>query len=90
MLTIYFQLSNPAFLSIQNIQTFDRFTGATIIIAVGEVLLLILGEIDLSVGNTSTLAPFIMCFVIARGSRSWAASPRRWPPARRSGSRTAR
>jgi simple sugar transport system permease protein len=67
VLMVYFQFSNTAFLSVENIQTLAQFTGATAIIAAGEVLLLILGEIDLSVGNTFALAPFIMAFASTAG-----------------------
>ena len=35
------------------------------IIAIGEVLLLICGEIDLSVGFIYTFSPFVMFFLIA-------------------------
>ncbi|MBX5448736.1 MAG: ABC transporter permease [Thermogemmatispora sp.] len=61
-LIIYFQLSKPAFLSAQNIRTLSQFVAATAIISAGEVMLLICGEIDLSVGQVYALAPFIMYF----------------------------
>ncbi len=57
VLIIYFQVSNTssaAFLSKENIG----------LIAAGEVMLLICGEIDLSVGNVYALAPFIMYFAV--------------------------
>lgn len=61
-LIIYFQASNAAFLSKENIGTISQYAAATAIIAAGEVMLLICGEIDLSVGNVYALAPFIMYF----------------------------
>jgi simple sugar transport system permease protein len=66
-LVIYFQFSNQAFLSAQNIRTLSQFVAATAIIAAGEVMLLICGEIDLSVGQVYALAPFIMYFANQAG-----------------------
>jgi simple sugar transport system permease protein len=63
-LIIYFQASNSTFLSIQNIGLISQYTAATAIIAVGEVMLLICGEIDLSAGFVYALAPFIMYFAV--------------------------
>ncbi len=62
LLVIYFQASNQNFLTQANIRTISQFAAATAIIAAGEVMLLICGEIDLSVGNVFALAPFIMYF----------------------------
>lgn len=59
-LVIYFQTSKSAFLSIDNIGTISQVAAVPAIIAAGEVMLLICGEIDLSVGNVYALAPFIM------------------------------
>jgi simple sugar transport system permease protein len=61
-LIIFFQVSNDAFLSNANIGTISQFAGPIVIIAAGEVMLLICGEIDLSTGNVYALAPFIMYF----------------------------
>lgn len=63
-LIIYFQVSNSAFLSKENIGTISQYAAATAIIAAGEVMLLICGEIDLSAGNVYALAPFIMYFAV--------------------------
>jgi simple sugar transport system permease protein len=63
-LVIYFQLSNSTFLSQQNVGLISQYAAATAIIAAGEVMLLICGEIDLSVGNVYALAPFIMYFAV--------------------------
>ncbi|HLV97945.1 MAG TPA: ABC transporter permease [Ktedonobacterales bacterium] len=61
-LVIYFQTSSSAFLTIDNIGTLSQVAAVPAIIAAGEVMLLICGEIDLSVGNVYALAPFIMYF----------------------------
>jgi len=66
-LIIYFQTSSNVFLSIPNIQTLGQYIAATAIIAAGEVMLLICGEIDLSVGNVYALAPFIMYIAVQDG-----------------------
>jgi simple sugar transport system permease protein len=59
-LAVYFQSSNSAFLSAGNIRTLTEFTAATAIISAGLVMLLICGEIDLSVGQAFGFAPIIM------------------------------
>jgi simple sugar transport system permease protein len=66
-LVIYFQASNSTFLSKQNIGLISQYTAATAIIAFGEVMLLICGEIDLSVGFVYALAPFVMYFAVQDG-----------------------
>ncbi|HEY7356877.1 MAG TPA: hypothetical protein VH590_10435, partial [Ktedonobacterales bacterium] len=63
-LVIYFQTSKSVFLSVDNIGTLSQVTAVPAIIAAGEVMLLICGEIDLSVGNVYALAPFIMYFAV--------------------------
>ncbi|MBV8135547.1 MAG: ABC transporter permease [Deltaproteobacteria bacterium] len=60
ILVIYFQLGNPAFLSSQELSVVLRDTGRFGLIAVAEVMLMITGEIDLSVGSTFSLAPYVM------------------------------
>jgi hypothetical protein len=64
-LLLYFGLSNASsFISQANaINLFSEIAAPIIIIAVGEVLLLICGEIDLSVGFIYTFAPFMMFFM---------------------------
>jgi simple sugar transport system permease protein len=59
-LVLYFQAATPVFLTESNLVTVSHFAAAIAIIAVGQVLLLVSGEIDLSVGNVYTLAPFLM------------------------------
>ena len=60
VLVVYFQLGNSAFLSSQELSVVLRDTGRYGMIAVAEVMLMITGEIDLSVGSTFSLAPYIM------------------------------
>lgn len=60
VLVLYFQISNPAFLSPQELSVVLRDTARFGIIAVAEVMLMITGEIDLSVGSTFSLAPYVM------------------------------
>jgi simple sugar transport system permease protein len=66
-LTIYFQSSNSDFLTEGNLRTLAQFIAATAIIAAGEVMLMILGEIDLSVGQVFALAAFVMTFAMDAG-----------------------
>lgn len=61
VLVVYFQLaSNGALLSPQELSVVLRDTGRFGLIAVAEVMLMITGEIDLSVGSTFSLAPYVM------------------------------
>lgn len=63
-LFIYFAVSSSSFVTSTNLPIlFTQDSTPYIIIALGEVLLLICGEIDLSVGFTFTLAPFLMYFL---------------------------
>jgi hypothetical protein len=50
-----------------------RDTGRLGLIAVAEVMLMITGEIDLSVSSTLSLAPYVRPFL---------RYPERWPPAK--------
>ncbi|MBW4089803.1 MAG: ABC transporter permease [Proteobacteria bacterium] len=60
VLVIYFQFANANFLTDANLQTVSQFIAAPVIIACGEIMLLICREIDLSVGQVFALAPFVM------------------------------
>jgi simple sugar transport system permease protein len=63
-LFIYFWLSSTSFVTSTNLPIlFTQDSAPFIIIALGEVFLLICGEIDLSVGFTFTLAPYLMYFL---------------------------
>ncbi len=59
-LAIYFQSANSAFLSQQNILTLSRYAVPYVVIAAALCLLLICGEIDLSVGQSFAFAPIVM------------------------------
>jgi simple sugar transport system permease protein len=65
-LFLYFMSANSsAFLGQTNLVTLLSNTAAPIIIiALGEVMLLICGEIDLSVGFIYTLAPYVMYYLV--------------------------
>ena len=59
-LVAYFQAANPAFLSEQNILSLARFAVPYVVIASALCLLLICGELDLSVGQSFAFAPVVM------------------------------
>jgi simple sugar transport system permease protein len=64
-LVIYFSLTAPDFLTRLNLANISYGTAAYGIIAIGEVLLLVCGEIDLSVGFVWALSPFLMLFFVS-------------------------
>jgi simple sugar transport system permease protein len=59
-LVLYFQVANSAFLSEQNILSLARFAVPYVVIASALCLLLICGELDLSVGQSFAFAPIVM------------------------------
>jgi simple sugar transport system ATP-binding protein len=59
-LMVYFQVANEIFLTHDNLRNIAQATAPTAIVAAGVVLLLVSGEIDLSIGVTFALAPFLM------------------------------
>jgi simple sugar transport system permease protein len=64
-LVLYFGLSTSTFFSSSNATTLlSGVASPIIIISIGEVLLLICGEIDLSVGFIYTLSPFLMHYLV--------------------------
>jgi simple sugar transport system permease protein len=67
VLIIYFQSTAPAFLSPSNIGNLAEYTAMTAIIAAGLVMVLIAGEVDLSVGQVYALSPFVMYFAQQAG-----------------------
>ena len=67
LLVVYFEVSNANFLTNDNLQTLSQFVAPWVIIACGEIMLLICGEIDLSVGQIFALAPFVMFFADQAG-----------------------
>jgi simple sugar transport system permease protein len=64
VLFLYFTFTNSAFLTKDNMVVFTQVLAPIAIIAIGEVMLLICGEIDLSVGFIYAFAPFLMHYLI--------------------------
>lgn len=60
IIVVIFQAANPTFLSSANLVSFASQIASTGIIALGVVLVLLLGEIDLSVGSVSGAAAAIL------------------------------
>ena len=67
VLVVYFQTTAPAFLSPGNIANLAGYAATTAIIAAGEVMVLISGEVDLSVGQVYALSPFVMYYAHEAG-----------------------
>jgi simple sugar transport system permease protein len=64
-LLVYFSLASSTFLTASNISNLlSGYAAPIILLAIGEVLLLICGEIDLSVGFVLTFSPFLMHYLI--------------------------
>jgi simple sugar transport system permease protein len=59
-LMVYFQASQSTFLTRSNLVNIAQAASPAAIVSVGIVLLLVSGEIDLSVGMVFALAPFLM------------------------------
>jgi len=59
-LMVYFRFASPVFLETANLVNIAQATAPVAIVSVGIVLLLVSGEIDLSVGMVFALAPFLM------------------------------
>jgi simple sugar transport system permease protein len=66
-LLIGFEISSANFLTNANLETVSQFFAPWAIIACGEIMLLICGEVDLSVGQVFALAPFVMNFPLSYG-----------------------
>ncbi len=67
VLVIYFQSTAPVFLSVSNIANLAEYAATTAIIAAGGVMVLISGEVDLSVGQVYALSPFVMYYAHEAG-----------------------
>ncbi|BCJ45992.1 sugar ABC transporter permease [Actinoplanes ianthinogenes] len=63
-LMIYFRAASDVFLTRDNLVNIAQATAPVAIVAAGIVLLLVSGEIDLSVGIVAALAPFLFHFAI--------------------------
>ncbi|MGE5292380.1 MAG: ABC transporter permease [Micromonosporaceae bacterium] len=59
----YFAISSSQFLTKDNVVNLSQITAPVAIIAIGEVLLLVCGEMDLSVGFIYMLTPFVMHYL---------------------------
>ncbi len=59
-LVIYFRVAGPNFFTKLNIDNISQAAAPLAIIAIGEVMLLVCGEMDLSVGFVWVLSPFLM------------------------------
>ena len=59
-LFVYFNFRNADFLTTGNMQTLAQFVAGSAIVALGLVMVMILGEIDLSVGQAFAFAPIVM------------------------------
>ncbi|MFF9280400.1 sugar ABC transporter permease [Streptomyces griseosporeus] len=69
-----FQAKNDRFLSAANLSDISFFMSATGMLAIGLVFVLLLGEIDLSVGSVSGLASTLFAvWVVENGMNSWLA-----------------
>ena len=69
-----FQLQNDRFLSADNLSNISYYLSATGMLAIGLVFVLLLGEIDLSVGSVSGLASTVFAvFVVNHGMNAWLA-----------------
>ncbi|MFF5288591.1 ABC transporter permease [Paractinoplanes globisporus] len=63
-MAIYFRAANDVFLTHDNLRNIAQATAPAAIVAVGIVMLLVSGEIDLSVGVVAALAPFLVHYAI--------------------------
>ena len=63
LLFIYFLIRSGSLFLGSNVATLGQFIAPIAILAVGEAMLLICGEIDLSAGNVYALAPFIVMYL---------------------------
>ncbi|UOX93037.1 ABC transporter permease [Amycolatopsis sp. FBCC-B4732] len=70
---IYFTVTTGAFDSVDNYQTIAQYVAPWSIIAAGQVMLLICGEIDLSAGFVFTLSPFLLMQFFVNGWPLWLA-----------------
>jgi simple sugar transport system permease protein len=64
----YFTASSPAFTSVDNFETIAHEVAPWAIVAAGQVMLLICGEIDLSAGFVFTLSPFVLMLFFVNGT----------------------
>ena len=70
-LSAYFALSNSAFYDSDNIKNIAESLAPVALISAGEVMLLICGEIDLSVGRVFALTPIVMYWASSPDGHGW-------------------
>ena len=70
LISLFFFLQQPKFLSSFSLVSITRFAAPLGIISLGIVLVLLLGEIDLSVGSVSGLASVITAVQLVRNEQS--------------------
>jgi simple sugar transport system permease protein len=63
-MAVYFRASNDVFLTHDNLRNIAQATAPAAIVAVGIVMLLVSGEIDLSVGVVAAFAPFLVHYAV--------------------------
>jgi simple sugar transport system permease protein len=64
---VYFSIKVPAFASVANIITIVQYMASIAVIGFGEVLILVLGEIDLSAGAVYLSSPWFVYFIWSSG-----------------------
>src|SRR3954451_4586010 len=70
-LSAYFSLSNSSFYDSDNVKNIAESLAPVALIAAGEVMLLICGEIDLSVGRVFALTPIVMYWASSPDEHGW-------------------
>lgn len=74
LLAAYFEFANHDFLLTNaSLVNLSQFVAPVAIIAFGEIMLMIGGDIDLSVGMVFAFAPFLMVFAADAGAPMWLA-----------------
>ncbi|TDV33708.1 monosaccharide ABC transporter membrane protein (CUT2 family) [Paraburkholderia caballeronis] len=74
LLAAYFEFSNRDFLLTNaSLENLSQFVAPVAIIAFGEIMLMIGGDIDLSAGMVFAFAPFMMVFAADAGAPMWLA-----------------
>jgi simple sugar transport system permease protein len=67
VLVAYFGFANKAFLTTANVEIVSQYVIPVAILAVGQTMLLICGEIDLSMGAVYFMTPFLAYFAMEAG-----------------------
>ena len=66
-LVVYFASVNSAFLTEGNMRVVANFTYPVALVALGQVMLLICGQLDLSAGHVFAITPFFLLFLVEAG-----------------------